>query len=202
MLISQDRPGIIISWKYCTILNLQEIYLCNQVGIHRNNLQSHHDRCRRSCKAETRSRQRSFGSDCQWSPSNTHTWRNLCDQDMYRRLSMAPLNTRQCQFRIVFPWSLNTQRINNFDMQSLHARSGGKIWIKVQQTWHANASEGSWVVQAASFILTRMGFALVDVCLASWSGEALTTVAGERSRDVHADTVMFTGWTWEKFKIK
>lgn len=38
-----------------------------------------------------------------------------------------------------------------------------------------------------------MGFTFVDVRLAAWPGETLTAVAGKRSGDVDADTVMFTG---------
>lgn len=58
------------------------------------------------------------------------------------------------------------------------------------ETRHADAAEGSRVVETGAIVLTGMGFALVHVRFASRPRESLRTVAGERAGRVHANTVV------------
>lgn len=57
-------------------------------------------------------------------------------------------------------------------------------------TWHADAAEGSRVVQTGAVVLARVTLALVDVGLAARTREALGAVAREAAGRVHADAVM------------
>jgi hypothetical protein len=66
---------------------------------------------------------------------------------------------------------------------------------RARLTGHADASEGSRIVEAASLVLARMTLAFVDVRLASRSGEALGAIARERTRCVDAYTVVLAGGT-------
>lgn len=61
---------------------------------------------------------------------------------------------------------------------------------KSSLTRHADAAEGSRVVETGAIVLTGMGFALVHVRFASRPRESLRTVAGERAGRVHANTVV------------
>lgn len=61
---------------------------------------------------------------------------------------------------------------------------------KISLTRHADASESPGIVQTGSVVVTRMRLALVDVCLASGTGESLRAIARKTTRSVDANSVV------------
>lgn len=59
-----------------------------------------------------------------------------------------------------------------------------------QLTWHADTPKCSGIIKTGTVVLTGMRLALVDICFTSWSRESLGTVAGKRTRCIHADSIV------------
>lgn len=60
-------------------------------------------------------------------------------------------------------------------------------------TWHTDAVEASYLVEAGGFVLAGVGKALVDVVFTASSREAGLTLTLERSLGVQALPSVFTG---------
>lgn len=58
--------------------------------------------------------------------------------------------------------------------------------LRFRLTWHTNAAEASYFVQAGGLVHTRVGNALVDVRLATWPRVTPLAVALERTLGVYA----------------
>lgn len=83
-------------------------------------------------------------------------------------------------------------RSNIFNSSSVTLERGKKSSL----TRHADAAEGSRVVETGAIVLTGMGFALVHVRFASRPRESLRAVASERAGRVHANTIVLARGSW------